>query len=62
MLLNIAIFVAGLFYGWLICYLKLVLDKQVEVESLKTENDKLRENVKEAKKKLIEFQVRLRGE
>lgn len=62
MLDYIFVFVAGLFYGWLFCYLKCVFDKQLEVDLLKTENNRLQDKLKECKDNLIKLQIRLRGE
>jgi len=62
MLDYVFVFVVGLFYGWAFCYLKCVLDKQLEIDLLKTENTRLNDKLKECKDNLIKLQIRLRGE
>ena len=62
MLGYILVFVVGLFYGALFCYITMSIDKQIETHSLKEENNRLNEKIKDTTVRLIDFQNKLRGE
>ena len=57
MLSYILVFVVGVIYGVLFCYVTMSIDKQIETHSLKEENNRLNEKIKDTTTKLIVFQT-----
>ena len=62
MLGYILVFVVGLFYGALFCYITMSIDKQIETDLLREENKRLNDKIKECTERLVLFQTRLRGD